>query len=202
MPLEPHSQVTTFLQIGEPVVTPEGPGVVTGIALNLAEYGGEIQLEPPAITVKLDSGKTIVTCLCTLDFGDCEINEVIKSEFERLWPPMLTVPEAHDVVKKTAISLKYDTSVLTRDTIEEFAPELALRIAALGFDDALVVNGVAYVPLPASYPRSHDTMRFGEVAQFLTEIEMKHVPDHYHDDIVSWLSRLGATAQSVLILRS
>lgn len=183
-------------------MTPEGPGTVQGIAFNLAEYGGEIQLEPPAITVKLDSGKTIVTCLCTLDFGDCEINEVIRSEFERLWPPMDSVPEAHDVVKKTAISPQYDTSVLTRDTIEEFAPELALRIAALGLDDALVVNGVAYVPLPASYPRGHDTMRFGEVAQFLTEIEMKHVPDHYHDDIVSWLSRLGATAQSVLILRS
>ena len=183
-------------------MTPEGSGVVTGIAFNLAEYGGEIQLEPPAITVKLDSGKTIVTCLCTLDFGDCEINEVIRNEFKRLWPPMDSVPEAHEVIEKTAISPKYDTSVLTRDTIEEFAPELALRVAALGLDDALVVNGVAYVPLPTGHPRSHDTMRFGEVAQFLTEIEMKHVPDHYHDDIVSWLSRLGATAQSVLILRS
>ena len=184
-------------------MTPEGPGTVQGIAFNLAEYGGEIQLEPPAITVKLDSGKTIVTCLCTLDFGDCEINEVIKNEFQRLWPPMDSVPEAHDVVKKTAISPRYDTSVLTRETIEEFAPELAQHIAALGLDDALVVNGVAYVPLPAGYPHgSHDTMRFGEVAQFLTEVEMKHVPSHYRDDVVSWISRLGAAAQSVLILRS
>jgi hypothetical protein len=80
--IESADQVATFLQIGEPVVTPEGPGVVQDIVLNLANYDGKLSIDPPAITVKLDSGKTIVTCLCTLDFGDENINKAIRDDFD------------------------------------------------------------------------------------------------------------------------
>ncbi|MFA5135458.1 MAG: hypothetical protein WC505_06770 [Patescibacteria group bacterium] len=184
MPVDLDS--ATFLQIGEPVGTPEGPGVVVDIALNLANYGGELQIDPPAISVKLDSGKTIQACLCSLDFGDPDINAEISREFDRLWPPVESVPEAG--LERTAISPRYDTTVLLGETLEEFAPDVAAKAAGLGLVDAIKIYDKVYAPLTRDRRPGEEVMRLVELEKYLV-IEMNSIPTHYRDTIDTWLMR-------------
>lgn len=89
MPIEQNSdQVKELFGTGSRVMTPEGPGEIIGISLLAADYDGAVQLEPPRIEVLLDDGRELHTCMCELDVGCEETNEFIKSEFDRLWPPM------------------------------------------------------------------------------------------------------------------
>lgn len=96
---QPEPDAMPLLQVGDSVGTPDGPGVVVNIALQIADYSGDVQIDPPAILVELPSGETNQYCLCMLDFGDPTINETVGKEFSRLWPPVeIEVPEAADVV--------------------------------------------------------------------------------------------------------
>ena len=83
------NQVEKLFSVGSSVNTDEGPGVVVDIQFNVADYEGDVQLEPPSIVVELDSGSTIHTCLCSIELPDDEGGtEILHSEFNRLWPPM------------------------------------------------------------------------------------------------------------------
>ena len=89
MPIEQDSdQVKHLFGVGDEIETPSGPGTIIGIAILAADYGGDVQLEPPSIEVELDDGTVIHTCMCQIDVGDEKANELIRSEFDRLWPPM------------------------------------------------------------------------------------------------------------------
>jgi len=95
------SDAETFdiLQRGQHVDTPIGSGVITDIALQAARYGDRIELEPPAITVKLDDPEPngpeeVTVCMCKLGLGDRKHEAIIRKEFARLWPPITDdVPE-------------------------------------------------------------------------------------------------------------
>jgi len=83
------NQVEKLFSVGSSVNTEEGPGVVTDVQFNTADYEGDIQLEPPSIVVELEDGSTIHTCLCSIELPDNEAGtEILYSEFNRLWPPM------------------------------------------------------------------------------------------------------------------
>jgi len=106
MPIEQDSdQVKRLFGIGDEVGTPEGRGTIVDIAMLVADYDGEVQLEPPSIQVELDDGRVIHTCMCELDLGDEDANEFVQHEFDRLWPPMIdgvpddaesTIPEGEE----------------------------------------------------------------------------------------------------------
>jgi hypothetical protein len=190
--------VATILQLGEAVTTPEGPGKVTDIALNLAEYDGKVLLEPPVIAVQLDTGKTIHVCLCGLDFGDKHVNQYVKDEFARLWPPMDTVPEAETLVPDqqdvnlelhTGLAEQFDTSVLLGDEVEYFAPEVcALAEAQNTGQDIAVVNKLAYLPLQATPTPSQKALKISQVYRDIFAA-MQVVPRERLDDLNAWLER-------------
>jgi hypothetical protein len=92
---QPDPDAMPLLQVGDSVGTPEGQGIVVNIALQIADYQGDVQIDPPAILIQLESGQTQQFCLCELDFGSEEINETVGKEFSRLWPPIdMDVPDA------------------------------------------------------------------------------------------------------------
>jgi hypothetical protein len=96
-----------FLQVGDTVETPDGPAKVVQIALQLADYHGDQQIEPPAVVVEFPDGRIKRCCLCELDFGLPEVNETVASEFARLWPPMdEAVPSAAEVAERQARARK------------------------------------------------------------------------------------------------
>lgn len=97
-----------LLEIGDKVTTPEGPGEVVDIALHGADYGdGRVELEPPAITVKLEDGSEVVTCPCVLELDDDENTSLLHSEYERLWPPVDDLPgDAHQLIDDEKIEEK------------------------------------------------------------------------------------------------
>jgi len=82
-----------LLQIGQRVETPLGPGVISNIGLQAARYGDRIELEPPAITVKLEDPEPgepeeVTVCMCKLGLDDPKHEAIIRKEFARLWPPI------------------------------------------------------------------------------------------------------------------
>lgn len=82
-----------LLQIGQHVDTPLGSGFITKIGLQAAKYGDRIELEPPAVTVKLDDPEPgdpdeINVCMCKLGLGNPKHEAIIRKEFARLWPPI------------------------------------------------------------------------------------------------------------------
>jgi hypothetical protein len=102
-----QADTVAFLQVGDTVETPDGPGKVVQIALQLADYSGDVQLEPPAVVVKLQDGTVKRCCLCELDFGTVEINQQVAREFARLWPPMdVPVPPAAEIAERQAAARK------------------------------------------------------------------------------------------------
>lgn len=91
---EDQDDVWTVLAVGDEVGTPEGPGTVEEIEIALARYIDETELEPPHVQVRLEDGSIIDTCLCRLELQDPDDTEVVRSEFQRLWPPVQDhVPE-------------------------------------------------------------------------------------------------------------
>lgn len=89
----------TLLKKGQQVETPLGPGVIVDIEIQAGRYGKRVEIEPPAVTVKLDDPEEgdpdrIVVCMCKLGLEDDEHEAIIKKEFSRLWPPLTEdVPE-------------------------------------------------------------------------------------------------------------
>lgn len=88
--------MSTFplLELGQKVNTPQGAAEIVSIALVGGTYheGQHKELEPPLVTVRfLKTGKTAQVCLCKLELEDTEAQAFLRSEFDRLWPP---VPEA------------------------------------------------------------------------------------------------------------
>jgi len=82
-----------LLQIGQHVDTPIGPGVITKIGLQAGRYGDRVELEPPAITVKLDEPEPgdpdeVTVCMCKLGLNNPKHEALIRKEFARLWPPI------------------------------------------------------------------------------------------------------------------
>lgn len=95
---ESADQTLRLFAVGDEVETEDGPGVVTGIAFNAAEYHEGWQLEPPLVEVELTDGSSIHTCLCNLTLDSEEGTKLLHSEFDRLWPPMDDVPEDADML--------------------------------------------------------------------------------------------------------
>jgi len=87
------------LRIGQRVETPLGPGIIADIAVQASRYGDKIELEPPAITVKLDDPDPgepdeVVVCMCKLGLEDSKHEAILRKEFGRLWPPITDeIPE-------------------------------------------------------------------------------------------------------------
>lgn len=89
----PGDETFDLLRMGQQVETPLGSGVVKEIALQAARYGDRIELEPPAITVRLDDPAEgipaeIVVCMCKLGLKNTKHEAIIRKEFARLWPPI------------------------------------------------------------------------------------------------------------------
>jgi hypothetical protein len=89
----PGEDVFDLLQIGQHVDTPIGPGVISDIALQAARYRDRIELEPPAITVRLDdpppgAPDEVTVCMCKLGLENPKNEALIRKEFSRLWPPI------------------------------------------------------------------------------------------------------------------
>jgi hypothetical protein len=89
---EEASEVYTILEIGDQVGTPDGPGEVVNISLHGADYGDRHELEPPAISVKLEDGTETTVCPCVIELEDEELTDLLHDEYNRLWPPMEELP--------------------------------------------------------------------------------------------------------------
>lgn len=98
--VEDSDQVLPLLKVGDEVTTDEGPGVLVGVQFQTAQYNGKWELEPPQLEVDLDSGKTIYTCLCSIELPNTQKGtKLIHQEFDRLWPPRTeAVPEDADML--------------------------------------------------------------------------------------------------------
>lgn len=111
------NEVDKLFSVGSEVVTEEGSGVVVDVQFNIADYEGDVQLEPPAIVVELEDGTTIHTCLCSIELPEDEQGtEILHSEFDRLWPPMddyipedaeMLLPEEHEEEEATMRTAEY-----------------------------------------------------------------------------------------------
>jgi hypothetical protein len=191
--------VATFLQLGDVVNTPEGPGKVVDIALNLADYNGDVQLEPPTIVVKLDAGPVIHVCLCGLDFGDEFINQRVHDEFSRLWPPMDTVPEAEEIAKTTdgnlelhiGMAQRFNEAVLIGNEVDYFAPAIIsfAETNKLPAKDIAVVNGKAYLPVPNDKVKQFPQASRVGVVDKAIELEKNNIPRDRVDDLDLWMKR-------------
>lgn len=90
---EEPGDVFTLLEIGDKVDTPDGPGEVVNIALHGADYGDDrLELEPPAISVKLEDGTETTVCPCVIELEDEDLTDLLHDEYNRLWPPMDKLP--------------------------------------------------------------------------------------------------------------
>lgn len=98
--VEDSDQVLPLLKVGDEVTTDEGPGVLVGVQFQTAQYNGKWELEPPQLEVDLDSGKTIYTCLCSIELPNTQKGtKLIHQEFNRLWPPKdENVPEDSEML--------------------------------------------------------------------------------------------------------
>jgi hypothetical protein len=104
-------RVFSILKVGQQVTTPEGPGRVVAIELVGGSYwdGDRLELEPPQVTVKLDSsGQKTVVCPCELGLQDPRAEATLHESFEKLWPPVPdkapeanTAPVSTDVIVET-----------------------------------------------------------------------------------------------------
>ena len=98
--VEDSDQVLPLLTVGDAVETDEGPGVLTSVQFQTAQYDGAWELEPPSLIVELDSGETIHTCLCVIKLPSTQKGtRLLHQEFNRLWPPKTDgVPEDADMM--------------------------------------------------------------------------------------------------------
>lgn len=107
-----------LVEIGDKVNTPEGPGEVVNIALHGADYGDDrFELEPPAITVKLEDGTEVVSCPCVIELEDEDATALLHSEYERLWPPVEDLPgAAHQLIddEKIEENMKHERARLDK----------------------------------------------------------------------------------------
>ncbi len=127
------SEVFDLLRRGQPVETPLGPGVVHDIGLQAAPYGKRIELEPPAITVRLDDPEEdqpqdVMVCMCKLGLEDKQHEAIIGKEFSRLWPP-LTNEVAEDT--HMLVDLDNKTTEEVRARFEEAVANVS-RVASTG----------------------------------------------------------------------
>ncbi len=88
-----------ILRSGQRVDTPVGPGVIVDITVQGGRYGDRLELEPPAVTVKLDDPEPgqpdqVVVCICKLGLDNQQHEAILRKEFGRLWPPITEeIPE-------------------------------------------------------------------------------------------------------------
>ena len=106
--------MSTFplLELGQQVGTPQGAAEVVSIALVGGTYheGQHRELEPPIVTVRLlDSGEEVQVCLCKLELDDQEAQTFLRSEFDRLWPPVPEVVELSASFRKVLNQSKIKT---------------------------------------------------------------------------------------------
>jgi hypothetical protein len=100
-----------LLAPGTEVGTPDGPGVVDRIELALLTVGDHVELDVPHVYVKLaGSGNVVQVCLCALVLHVGAAQDVLRSEFDRLWPAL---PE-EDLPTPLAAALLEATGRLTR----------------------------------------------------------------------------------------
>lgn len=107
--LQPGDYVV--LQPGDQVQTPYGLGKVKSVALVVHVFEDQkkpAELNPPQITVTLqETGQEVTVCLCELSVPNAQVDEVLKRDYARLWPPFEeTVPEADDVALSVAFLKK------------------------------------------------------------------------------------------------
>lgn len=115
------SEVFDLLRRGQRVDTPIGPGVIYDIGLQAAPYGDRIELEPPAVTVRLDDPeedqpRDVMVCMCKLGLENKQHEAIISKEFSRLWPP-LTNEVAEDT--HMLVDLENKTTEEVRARFEE-----------------------------------------------------------------------------------
>lgn len=118
-----NEEVFDLLQIGQQVNTPLGPGVVTKIGLQAGRYGDRVELEPPAITVRLGEPEPgqpdeVTVCMCKLGLDDPKHEALIRKEYARLWPPIEeNVPE--DIHMLMDVNKKEEDMGKVRSRFEE-----------------------------------------------------------------------------------
>jgi hypothetical protein len=113
-----EGNVFPLLRVGDEVGTPDGDATVHEIAIHGGSYGDRVELEPPAIFVKMKDEANIPAvrqvCMCVLNLADTVHEKLLSKEMDRLWPPidegipeeayMLVDPDKGDVMRSVRTS--------------------------------------------------------------------------------------------------
>jgi antirestriction protein len=87
-----EGNVFSLLRVGDEVGTPDGDAVVYEIAIHGGDYGERMELEPPAVFVKMKDEAAVPpirqVCVCVLTLPNTVHEKLLSKELDRLWPPV------------------------------------------------------------------------------------------------------------------